>query len=141
MVRKAELAAEAVQLKYQEVQAAVALAEAEGVANEAHYKALEAQGAAVQQAQKMLEITTLVADEQRQAAEAVYQGAQETARAAFEQNKVWQATEGAASAAGGFASNMSQGADAQNVQQRQCQTCKPWPIASSLAQWPRADQP
>ena len=136
MVRKAELAAEAVQLKYQEVQAAVALAEAEGVANEAHYKALEAQGAAVQQAQKMLEITTLVADEQRQAAEAVYQGAQETARAAFEQNKVWQATEGAASAAGGFASNMSQGADAaeraaaaMSDMQAMANSIKPGPMA------------
>ena len=136
MVRKAELAAEAVQLKYQEVQAAVALAEAEGVANEAHYKALEAQGAAVQQAQKMLEITTLVADEQRQAAEAVYQGAQETARAAFEQNKVWQATEGAANAAGGFASNMSQGADAaeraaaaMSQMQAMSNSIKPGPMA------------
>ena len=128
MVRKAELAAEAVQLKYKEVQAAVALAEAEGVANEAHYKALEAQGAAVQQAQKMLEITTQVATEQRRAADAVYAGAQETARAAFEQNKVWQNTQGSAAAAGQYADNMGRGADEAERAARAAKDAASWSI-------------
>nr|BAR34297.1 phage-related minor tail protein [uncultured Mediterranean phage uvMED] len=136
MVRKAEFQAEAVKLKYQEVQAAAELAKAQGTYNEGYEKALQAQRAAVQQAQGMLKTTEAVADEQRRAAEAVYQGAQETARAAFEQNKVWEAAEGAANAAGNFASNMSQAANqaeraaaAMSQMQAMANSIKPGPMA------------
>ena len=110
MVKKAEMQAKAVQLKFKELEATVALAQAEGTITEEHEKALEAQGQAIKMSTEMLKTTRAVAVEQRKGAEAIFSGAQSTAKAAFEQNKVWQATTNAANAAGVFAQNMGSAA-------------------------------
>lgn len=112
MVRKATLAQEAAQLKYKEVEAAMALAQAQGESVAAYAKALEVQREAVQLAARQVETAQAVAEQQRRGAEAVYKSAQAAAQAAFEQNKVWEATSNAANEAGRFASNMAQGAAA-----------------------------
>jgi len=110
MVQKATLAQEAAQLKAKEIQAALALAQAQGQATAGFERALEAQREAVQLAARQVETAQAIAKEQRRGAEAVYQSAQAAAQAAFEQNKVWEATSNAANEAGRFAQNMAAGA-------------------------------
>ena len=112
MVRKAQLAQEAANVKLQEVQAAKALAAAQGQSTALYEKAIAAQRQALAAATQMLKTTEQVAGEQRRAAEAQFKGAKATAAAAFEQNKVWEATQGAANEAGRFAQNMQAGAAA-----------------------------
>ena len=110
MVRKAQLAQEAANVKLQEVQAAKALAAAQGQSTALYERAVAAQRQALASATQMLKTTEQVAVEQRRAAEAVFEGAKAAAEAAFEQNKVWEATTGAANEADRFAQNMQAGA-------------------------------
>lgn len=102
---RAEAAYRTVQLKYEELRAVVQLAEAEGVANRAHYAALEAQGSALRIAKDNLATAGQIAQWQWKAADAVFKAAVDAAKLKKEMG-------GAASAAGQFAGNMERAAAA-----------------------------
>lgn len=110
--KKAQIQLDSARVKEREIQATVALAQAQGAVTAAHYEALAAQRAAVGLAEKALDTATAIAEEQGRAAKAVYDGRVAAAGAAYEQNRVLEATVGAASAAGQFASNMQSAASA-----------------------------
>ena len=99
-------------LKQREVQLAVSLARAEGFATKEHEKALHIATESVKIANQQLKISEQIAKEQLKQATALYDSKRLAAQAAFEQNKVWEASEGAAHAAGKFARNMERGAAA-----------------------------
>ena len=110
--RKSDIALQNAQLKAKEVEAVVRLAQAQGVVTDAHWKALEAQYQAVQLAERAQEVAWKVAAAQEAAAQATYEGKVNAAKAAYEQNIVAKNTQAAATAAGGFASNMERAAQA-----------------------------
>lgn len=99
-----------VQVKYQELQATVAIAKAQGLMNRAYQDALNTQLSALNIARDAYKTSVLGAGAQRQAANAVFKGAVESAR--LKAN-----TEGAARAAGQFAGSM--GSAANNIQRLQ----------------------
>ncbi|MAF40962.1 MAG: phage tail tape measure protein [Cyanobium sp. ARS6] len=109
-VRKVESQLKFLQLKEREIAAAVALAEADGVANQQHQKALELAGAAVEEAATQLKLKQELAKLQNKEIDALLQGKINTAEMAYQQNIVANETERAANSAGSFASNMGQAA-------------------------------
>jgi tape measure domain-containing protein len=111
-IERAQIAAQTAALKAKEVEAVVALAIAQGAVTQAHYEALALQREAVDLAQEALRIAIVVGDQQLRGANAIYKGKVEAAGLAYEQNRVWQATQGAADAAGTFANNMERAAEA-----------------------------
>lgn len=111
-VEKADLALLAAQQKVKEVEAVVHLAAAQGKANEEHYKALDAVKEAAGLADIQAGTVARVAEQQERAAKAVRDGSIETAKAAYQQNIVAQATSSAAGSSGTFASNMERAASA-----------------------------
>jgi len=104
-VQRQRIANEIAVIKYKELEAVVKLAEAQGVLTRAHVEALNAQRDAYRIATAALETTTRVADQQRRAADAVYNAAVEAANLRVQ-------TEGAAAAAGSYAGNMERAAGA-----------------------------
>lgn len=111
-IQKAQIQLQSAQVKAKEIQATVALAMAQGTVTKAHFEALAAQREAVDLAQTALQVAIEVGNEHSRAAQAVYQGKVAAAGAAYEQNRVFQATQGAASAARQFAGNMQSAASA-----------------------------
>ena len=109
-VEKSRVAVENLQLKLRELQAVVALAEAEGTANEEHYKALKLQQEAVSLAEQQYGLRQQIAVEQNKEINALFKAQQNAAKLAYEQNIVADNTQRAANAAGDFASNMASAA-------------------------------
>ena len=99
-------------LKEKEVQLAVSLAQAEGTVTKEHEKALQTAKEAVKLANQQLKLSGQIAKEQTKQARALFDSQKNAAKAAYEQNRVWKASEGAAQAAGSYASNMERGAAA-----------------------------
>ena len=110
-VRKVESQLNFLKLKEREIAAAVALAQADGVANEQHEKALQLAGAAVEEAATQVKLKKELAVLQNKEIDALLQGKINTAEMAYQQNIVANETERAAGSAGTFASNMGQAAN------------------------------
>jgi len=102
---RADTALNAVELKYEELKAVVAIAKAEGVINNAHFDALRAQESALRIAQENLNTAGKVANLQWKAADAVF-------KAAVDAAKLKKETTGAAQSAGQFAGSMERAAGA-----------------------------
>lgn len=102
-VERAAVATRTAQITYKTLEAQVRYAEAQGLANREHYRALEAQRQALNLAYDNLRVTQSVADAQSDAANAVYNAAVQAANLKY-------ATEGAAAAAGKYASSMESAA-------------------------------
>ena len=102
---RADAAYRTVQLKYEELRAVVAIAQAEGVITNAHFDALRAQESALRIAKDNLNTAGQVAKWQWKAADAVF-------KAAVDAAKLKKETTGAAQAAGNFAGNMERAAGA-----------------------------
>lgn len=100
------------QLKAREVAIVVQLARAEGTVNAEHEKALALAQESVTVAEQQLGIQKQIAGEQLKQADLTFEAKQRAAELAFEQNKVFEATQGAATAAGQFANNMQSAASA-----------------------------
>lgn len=111
-VERADLALVAAQQKVKEVEAIVHLAAAQGKVNDEHYKALNAVKEAADLADIQAGTVAKVAEQQERAAKAVRDGSIETAKAAYQQNIVAQATGSAAGSSGTFANNMERAAAA-----------------------------
>ena len=109
-VRKAHAQVEMLTLKEKEVEIAVNLARANGTLHSAHLDALEAAREAVGLAEGQLAIRHAIANEQYREIDALYKAKEEAAKMAYEQNKVFDATKGAAGAAASFAQNMNNAA-------------------------------
>ena len=108
--QQAVLNLENAQLKLKELEAVVNLARAQGKLTADHIAAVNAQREAVGIAKNALQVAGAIAGEQNKQADALYKSKISAAEAAFEQNRVMQATQGAASAAAQFAANMQKGA-------------------------------
>lgn len=102
---RADAAYRTVQLKYEELKAVVAIAQAEGVVTRAHFDALRAQESALRIAKDNLNTAGQVANWQWKAADAVF-------KAAVDAAKLKKETTGAAQAAGQFAGSMERAAGA-----------------------------
>ena len=109
-VRKVESQLKFLQLKEREIATEVALARANGVANEQHEKALQLARGAVEEAATQLKLKQELAGLQNKEIDALLQGKINTAEMAYQQNIVANETERAANSAGSFASNMGQAA-------------------------------
>ena len=109
-VRKAQAQVELLTLKQKEVQIAVSLAKAEGSLHTAHLEALGVAQEAVALSQQQLGIRMQIAQAQYKEIDALYSAKEATAKTAFEQNKVFEATKNASSAAASFAQNMNNAA-------------------------------
>jgi len=106
-VRKVEMQVKYLELKAKEVETIVTLAEAQGTANDSHFKALELARDAVHAAADQLKVQQQIAKSRLEEVDAIYKGKVEAAKAAYEQNRVFEATQKAASAAGSFGAAMS----------------------------------
>lgn len=102
---RADVAYRTVQLKYEELKAVVAIAQAEGVVTRAHFDALRAQESALRIAKDNLNTAGQVAKWQWKAADAVF-------KAAVDAAKLKKETTGAAQSAGQFAGSMERAAGA-----------------------------
>jgi len=109
-VRKAQAQVEMLMLKQKEVEIAVSLAKAEGSLHTAHIEALGVAQQAVAMSQQQLGLRQQIAAAQYQEIDALFKAKQETAKTAFEQNKVFEATKNASGAAASFAQNMNNAA-------------------------------
>ena len=109
-VEKSRVAVENLQLKLRELQAVVALAEAEGTVTKEHYKALQLQQEAVTLAEQQYSLRQQIAVEQNKEIDALFMAQQNAAKLAYQQNIVADNTASAASSAAQFAGNMSQAA-------------------------------
>lgn len=111
-VDKAKLAAQTAAQKVKQVEAAVALAQAEGKANDAHFQALNATKEALNLAEIQAGTVAEVAYQQERGAAAALQGKMQAAEAAYQNNILVENTTNAANAAAQFAGNMERGATA-----------------------------
>ena len=110
-VRKAEAQVQMLELKAKEVAVVVKLAEANKSVTNEHYEALGLIKQTIGQAQQQLDYRKQIAEEQYKEVDAILKGKEAAAKAAYEQNRVFEATKGAAGAANDFANNMSEAAN------------------------------
>ena len=111
-VRKARAAMEALQLKMREVQATIALAEANKTVTREHYEALGHISNALELSEQQYGVQQQIAAAQMQQVNALYKAKVEAAGAAQEANRAHSATSKAASSAGAYAANMQKAAGA-----------------------------
>lgn len=109
-IRKAEAQLQMLMLKEKEVQIEVNLAAANKTLNASHMKALQLAGEATFQASEQLKLKKELASAQYAEIDAIFKGKEATAKMAYEQNRVFDATKRSASEAGKFASQMERAA-------------------------------
>jgi len=111
-VRKTQLAVEELKIKRELIEAEKFAAMARNQSTKGFEKALESISKALGLAKNMAKTSAAIAEQQERAADAIYDGAEAAARAAFEQNTVAQASEQAAISSNKYADNMERGAKA-----------------------------
>lgn len=108
--QQAALAAQSAQIKERELAAEVQMAQAKGIATEAHFAALEAQRQALGLAQIHLQTTSQMAAEQLRAADAIYKGKIAAADAQLQTNLMTQNIQQSAQGAAQLAANLGKAA-------------------------------
>ena len=111
-LRKAEAQVEMLVMKEKEVAIEVSLAAANKTLNQEHLNALALTRDALGLAQQQLGVKQQIAAAQMSEIDAIYKGKEATAKMAYEQNRVFEATKQSESSAAGFATQMERAAAA-----------------------------